>query len=103
MTQLIFPRPPSRSQIKISEFNIRCNSHFDVGNPGKFKIQNLEFWLISMNSLHFEISLPPLPQPGLRAYKGTLRGPAAKIAPGQVAGNSNHFCGHLVKGRHRTP
>ena len=31
----------------------------------------------------------PFPQPGLGAYKGTLWDPAAKIAPGQVARNSN--------------
>jgi len=31
----------------------------------------------------------PSPQPGLRAHKGTLWDPAAKIAPGQVAGNTN--------------
>ena len=31
----------------------------------------------------------PSPQPGLGAYKGTLWDPAAKIAPGQVARNSN--------------
>ena len=31
----------------------------------------------------------PFPQPGLGAYKGTLWDPLAKIAPGQVAGNSN--------------
>ena len=31
----------------------------------------------------------PFPQPGLGAYKGTLWDPAAKIAPGKVARNSN--------------
>ena len=31
----------------------------------------------------------PFPQPGLGAYKGTLWDPAAKIALGQVARNSN--------------
>ena len=31
----------------------------------------------------------PFPQSGLGAYKGTLWDPAAKIAPGQVARNSN--------------
>ena len=58
-------------------------------------------WATSRPRLAAKVT--PSPQPGLGAYKGTLRGPAAKIAPGQVAGNSNHFCGHLVKGRHRTP
>ena len=33
--------------------------------------------------------MTPSPQPGLRAHKGTLWDPAAEIAPGQVAGNSN--------------
>ena len=31
----------------------------------------------------------PFPQSGLGAYKGTLWDPLAKIALGQVAGNSN--------------
>ena len=33
--------------------------------------------------------MTPSPQPGLRAHKGTLWVPVAKIAGAQVAGNSN--------------
>ena len=33
--------------------------------------------------------MPPSPQPGLGAFKGTLGDPVAKIGAGQVAGNSN--------------
>ena len=33
--------------------------------------------------------MTPSPQPGLGGYKGTLWDPAAKIAHGQVARNSN--------------
>ena len=40
----------------------------------------------------------PFPQPGLGAYKGTLWDPTAKIAPGQVARNSNLRLGDRPRG-----
>ena len=44
-------------------------------------------WAASRPRLAAKVT--PSPQPGLGAYKGTLWDPAAKIAPGQVARNSN--------------
>ena len=40
----------------------------------------------------------PFPQSGLGAYKGTRWDPAAKIAPGQVARNSNLRLGDRPRG-----
>ena len=49
--------------------------------------------------------MTPSPQPGLGAYKGTLWDPTAKIAPGQVARNSNLKLGDtpVAAGPHRDP
>ena len=42
----------------------------------------------------------PSPQPGHGAYEGTLWDPAAKIAPDQVARNSNLKLGDRPHGAH---
>ena len=45
------------------------------------------FWATSRPRLASKVT--PSPHPGQGAYTGTLWDPLAKIAPGQVAGNSN--------------
>ena len=54
----------------------------------KIEISEITFlWATSRPRLASKVT--PSPHPGQGAYTGTLWDPLAKIAPGQVAGNSN--------------
>ena len=80
-----YPRAPGRPNYQHrSEF--RFFSPEDIQRPLKYPHVRPQMGNLATASRR---ESDPFPQPGLGAYKGTLWDPAAKIAPGQVARNSN--------------